>query len=326
MLLHPDLRFDSKKTLSLTGEDSIGFLAGKLCDTYLFCPNDQGKFSATVVCWILGLGSLVSWNSMLTIGDYYYNLFPVSGLFCFSFLFRMIYSLCLEKHSNWDCVSGKCFDKKESLVWRMIICGIYVKRMTEIMYATDFWYGIVFHLIRILCFFFFYVEIPSFKGSYSCLSTICHWNNGNTSLQWGKDRHAKEEHSWIYSFLCKHLFTYNSKYHCISNSLMLFFILSEDCDSPIICFNLATVGFSHIRGWRHRALCWHMSHCGCFWSCRCTCSRWNGWRFILYVSWIHPSKIIFSYTNWFHSWIFISSSLRINESSCHQPCSPSSLA
>ncbi|XP_027338804.1 equilibrative nucleotide transporter 3-like [Abrus precatorius] len=28
------------------------------------------------VCFILGLGSLVSWNSMLTIGDYYYQLFP----------------------------------------------------------------------------------------------------------------------------------------------------------------------------------------------------------------------------------------------------------
>ncbi|WJZ96257.1 hypothetical protein VitviT2T_014959 [Vitis vinifera] len=36
----------------------------------------EGKSSAMLVCWILGLGSLVSWNSMLTIGDYYYNLFP----------------------------------------------------------------------------------------------------------------------------------------------------------------------------------------------------------------------------------------------------------
>ncbi|KAL2475445.1 Equilibrative nucleotide transporter 3 [Abeliophyllum distichum] len=36
----------------------------------------QGKYKAMVVCWFLGLGSLVSWNSMLTIGDYYYNLFP----------------------------------------------------------------------------------------------------------------------------------------------------------------------------------------------------------------------------------------------------------
>ncbi|XP_019162438.1 PREDICTED: equilibrative nucleotide transporter 3-like [Ipomoea nil] len=36
----------------------------------------EGKPSAIVVCWILGLGSLVSWNSMLTIGDYYYQLFP----------------------------------------------------------------------------------------------------------------------------------------------------------------------------------------------------------------------------------------------------------
>ncbi|KAL2495132.1 Uncharacterized protein Fot_38889 [Forsythia ovata] len=36
----------------------------------------EGKYKAMVVCWFLGLGSLVSWNTMLTIGDYYYNLFP----------------------------------------------------------------------------------------------------------------------------------------------------------------------------------------------------------------------------------------------------------
>lgn len=36
----------------------------------------QGKYGAMVVCWVLGLGSLVAWNSMLTISDYYYNLFP----------------------------------------------------------------------------------------------------------------------------------------------------------------------------------------------------------------------------------------------------------
>ncbi|PPS02498.1 hypothetical protein GOBAR_AA18165 [Gossypium barbadense] len=36
----------------------------------------EGKLSAMIVCWILGFGSLISWNSMLTIGDYYYNLFP----------------------------------------------------------------------------------------------------------------------------------------------------------------------------------------------------------------------------------------------------------
>uniref|UniRef100_A0A803NZG0 Equilibrative nucleotide transporter 3-like n=2 Tax=Cannabis sativa TaxID=3483 RepID=A0A803NZG0_CANSA len=36
----------------------------------------EGKNVAVLVCWILGLGSLVSWNSMLTIADYYYALFP----------------------------------------------------------------------------------------------------------------------------------------------------------------------------------------------------------------------------------------------------------
>ncbi|XP_031114131.1 equilibrative nucleotide transporter 3-like [Ipomoea triloba] len=34
----------------------------------------DGRFIIT--CWILGLGSLLSWNAMLTIGDYYYQLFP----------------------------------------------------------------------------------------------------------------------------------------------------------------------------------------------------------------------------------------------------------
>ncbi|WJX26507.1 Epsin-3, clathrin recruitment and traffic between the Golgi and endosome [Trifolium repens] len=36
----------------------------------------KGKFQAQVVCFVLGLGSLVAWNSMMTIGDYYYKLFP----------------------------------------------------------------------------------------------------------------------------------------------------------------------------------------------------------------------------------------------------------
>ncbi|KAI3732065.1 hypothetical protein L1987_63262 [Smallanthus sonchifolius] len=44
-------------------------------------PNEtpvklEGKSVAVLVCWILGFGTLVSWNSMLTIGDYYYVLFP----------------------------------------------------------------------------------------------------------------------------------------------------------------------------------------------------------------------------------------------------------
>ncbi|KAJ7968447.1 Equilibrative nucleotide transporter 3 [Quillaja saponaria] len=36
----------------------------------------EGKYKAIVVCFILGVGTLVAWNSMLTIEDYYYQLFP----------------------------------------------------------------------------------------------------------------------------------------------------------------------------------------------------------------------------------------------------------
>ncbi|KAF8369987.1 hypothetical protein HHK36_032000 [Tetracentron sinense] len=35
-----------------------------------------GKYTAMVVCWLLGNGCLYSWNTMLTIGDYYAELFP----------------------------------------------------------------------------------------------------------------------------------------------------------------------------------------------------------------------------------------------------------
>lgn len=38
--------------------------------------RNEGKFIATVVCWLLGNGSLFSWNSMLTIEDYYASIFP----------------------------------------------------------------------------------------------------------------------------------------------------------------------------------------------------------------------------------------------------------
>ncbi|XP_030518496.2 LOW QUALITY PROTEIN: equilibrative nucleotide transporter 3-like [Rhodamnia argentea] len=39
-------------------------------------PTNKGKYAAMVVCWLLGNGCLFSWNSMLTIEDYYVYLFP----------------------------------------------------------------------------------------------------------------------------------------------------------------------------------------------------------------------------------------------------------
>ena len=51
------------------------------------CIKKQGKYQAMVVCCILGIGSLFSWNSMLTIADYYYQVFPVRFRFWFEFQF-----------------------------------------------------------------------------------------------------------------------------------------------------------------------------------------------------------------------------------------------
>ncbi|KAI3903483.1 hypothetical protein MKW98_032137 [Papaver atlanticum] len=36
----------------------------------------QGRILASVICWLLGVGCLLSWNSIVTIHDYYQYLFP----------------------------------------------------------------------------------------------------------------------------------------------------------------------------------------------------------------------------------------------------------
>ncbi|KAJ7521859.1 hypothetical protein O6H91_19G071700 [Diphasiastrum complanatum] len=38
--------------------------------------HGEGRYPAYVVCWLLGIGCLFSWNSMLTVEDYYVTIFP----------------------------------------------------------------------------------------------------------------------------------------------------------------------------------------------------------------------------------------------------------
>ncbi|XP_057451027.1 equilibrative nucleotide transporter 3-like isoform X2 [Lotus japonicus] len=47
-----------------------------LCFLISILWHSQGKYAAIVVCWLLGNGCLFAWNSMLTIVDYYTDLFP----------------------------------------------------------------------------------------------------------------------------------------------------------------------------------------------------------------------------------------------------------
>ncbi|GJX50921.1 equilibrative nucleotide transporter 3-like protein [Tanacetum coccineum] len=63
---------------SLSESDDDG---DSMADTSAARPDEipmklEGNCIAMAVCWILGFGSLVCWNSMLTIGDYYYALLP----------------------------------------------------------------------------------------------------------------------------------------------------------------------------------------------------------------------------------------------------------
>ncbi|GAB4831084.1 hypothetical protein Ancab_005094 [Ancistrocladus abbreviatus] len=63
---------------------AISLMSEQLLEVTMICSTDKlpgiikGKFRAVVVCWFLGLGSLLAWNSMLTIVDYcYYKVFPL---------------------------------------------------------------------------------------------------------------------------------------------------------------------------------------------------------------------------------------------------------
>ncbi|KAK7382488.1 hypothetical protein VNO80_01341 [Phaseolus coccineus] len=58
----------------------------------------EGKYAAIVVCWLLGNGCLFSWNSMLTIEDYYIYLFPVSDAYILLFFIIHIQNVVMVLH------------------------------------------------------------------------------------------------------------------------------------------------------------------------------------------------------------------------------------
>ncbi|XP_047334617.1 equilibrative nucleotide transporter 3-like [Impatiens glandulifera] len=61
----------SATLLSDSEESTMSF-----SDANASSSKSEGKYAAMFVCWLLGIGCLFSWNSMLTIGDYYLALFP----------------------------------------------------------------------------------------------------------------------------------------------------------------------------------------------------------------------------------------------------------
>ena len=91
----------------------------------------QGKYGAMVVCWILGLGSLVSWNSMLTIGDYYYKLFPVSRkLLVSKFPFSSVMNIRFMANNNIVNISNPIF----------CFCNLYLSKFVRIFFFN--WLGL----------------------------------------------------------------------------------------------------------------------------------------------------------------------------------------
>ncbi|XP_019093158.1 PREDICTED: uncharacterized protein LOC104752818 isoform X2 [Camelina sativa] len=59
----------------------------------------EAKFEAMVVCCILGVGQLVAWNTILTISDYYYQVFR--SIILPEFLLWFTNHLSLELYASW---------------------------------------------------------------------------------------------------------------------------------------------------------------------------------------------------------------------------------
>jgi len=101
-----------------------------------------------VVCFFLGLGSLVSWNSMLTIGDYYYQLFPVSHAY-FQYIFwgkRWLHKTAPFRY----CTSTLIFWSKEDTAafWNSMLI-LYEKGQAQLkLFFTYIWF--IFYIIYAL--------------------------------------------------------------------------------------------------------------------------------------------------------------------------------
>uniref|UniRef100_A0A2P2KM83 Secreted protein n=1 Tax=Rhizophora mucronata TaxID=61149 RepID=A0A2P2KM83_RHIMU len=94
--------------------------------------------------------------------------------------------------------------------------------------------------------FSLFEEIPSFKGTYPCLSTICKWDHGIASIHRGKNQYQNAQPRRILALLCEYFDAFN-------------------------------FGCSHIREGRSWTFYWNLCNCCCLWDRRCPCSRWNGW-------------------------------------------------
>ncbi|WZZ03153.1 hypothetical protein YC2023_089074 [Brassica napus] len=72
LFTHLRLNSLSLNSVSLNSVSFIAYLSQK----DLNMSNIQGKFAASFQCCVLGVGQLVAWNTILTISDYYYQVFP----------------------------------------------------------------------------------------------------------------------------------------------------------------------------------------------------------------------------------------------------------
>lgn len=71
----------------------------------------------------------------------------------------------------------------------------------------------------------------------------------------------------------------------------------------VVCFvffSPAIVGFGHIRERRDWTIYCFMCHCWFIRNRWCLCARWDGWRSLLDVSWIHPGLVwlFYSFMGW----------------------------
>lgn len=100
----------------------------------------KGKYGAMIICWLLGNGCLFSWNSMLTIEDYYGYLFPVTTASYLSSMFIWLLNIFLWLFSyRWHFSDGLQFYEGKPLILSIIWYSSWLHSWHIIVYDLSFY-------------------------------------------------------------------------------------------------------------------------------------------------------------------------------------------
>ena len=141
--------------------------------------------------------------------------------------------------------------------------------------------------------FMLFVGLSSFKGTTTCIPTLCAWDNRDSCMPRIENRYSKTQPVWLHSIHNIHVLADSCKFYFKYWSFWWNCMLIMD-SRLIKEKNSKTVGFGYKRTRWSRTLYRFMLNSRFFRPFWCYRSRRNDWWFIIDVPWIHTGLSIFN--------------------------------